>query len=443
MQHLIDNTGLLMSRAWRSEESKETAFWLAEEQMGKRVWIEGILDMGGRSGRRGGEQKGKELEADFFGKEVAKMENLSPELVEKMVSVMREPTLEACFPSQEGKTNDTALSRLQGVVNIAGQSTKFKAALVEILTDVTTRAVQEFKSTASQREPERNQALTTYLEGVLSSTPEAFTEQTRSVSVPPTSSCARLMNQDLLSTMDSSLATLLMHSQSPSSSVGLISALSTQNRESLLQDTLWRVLEDTSNSLDKRCDFATELLQSGQSKTLLKEGVLDHLALESTQALLNNQSTDGESPKVRSFLSTCMGSSCMSPSPSLLAVHADNQARISKETVQEILALLSTAITHMVNEVLTRRELSAHLYPAIAVLYAYAQHDLQTLVSSDIYLPALVSVHHASTIFGDIGLAVGGTAKAFGDLCRGSPQVVESVMGSLAALFNSTGNVVP
>jgi hypothetical protein len=411
--------------------------------MGKRVWVEGILDMGGRSGRRGGEQKGKELEADFFGKEVAKMENLSPELVEKMVSVMREPTLEACFPSQEGKTNDTALSRLQGVVNIAGQSTKFKAALVEILTDVTTRAVQEFKSTASQREPERNQALTTYLEGVLSSTPEAFTEQTRSVSVPPTSSCARLMNQDLLSTMDSSLATLLMHSQSPSSSVGLISALSTQNRESLLQDTLWRVLEDTSNSLDKRCDFATELLQSGQSKTLLKEGVLDHLALESTQALLNNQSTDGESPKVRSFLSTCMGSSCMSPSPSLLAVHADNQARISKETVQEILALLSTAITHMVNEVLTRRELSAHLYPAIAVLYAYAQHDLQTLVSSDIYLPALVSVHHASTIFGDIGLAVGGTAKAFGDLCRGSPQVVESVMGSLAALLNSTGNIVP
>jgi hypothetical protein len=304
-----------MSRAWRSEESKETAFWLAEEQMGKRVWVEGILDMGGRSGRRGGEQKGKELEADFFGKEVAK--NLSPELVKKMVSVMREPTLEACFPSQEGKTNDTALSRLQGVVTIAGQSPKFKVALVEILTDVTTRAVQEFKSTASQQEPERNQALTTYLEGVLSSTPEAFTDQTRSVSMPLTSSCARLMNQDLLSTMDSSLMTLLMHSQSPSSSVGLISALSTQNKESALQDTLWRVLEDTSNTLDKRCDFATELLQSGQSKTLLKEGVLDHLALEATQALLNNQSTDGESPKVRSFLSTCMGSSCMSPSPLL------------------------------------------------------------------------------------------------------------------------------
>jgi hypothetical protein len=431
-----------MSRAWRSEESKETAFWLAEEQMGKRVWVEGILDMGGRSGRRGGEQKGKELEADFFGKEVAKMENLSPELVEKMVSVMREPTLEACFPSQEGKTNDTALSRLQGVVNIAGQSPKFKAALVEILTDVTSRAVQEFKSTARQQEPERNQALTTYLEGVLSTTPEAFTDQTRSVSVPPTSSCARLMNQDLLSTMDSSLTTLLMHSQSPSSSVGLISALSTQKEESsTLQDTLWRVLEDTSNTLDKRCDFATELLQSAQSKNLLKEGVLDHLALESTQALLNNQSADGESPKVRSFLSTCMGSSCMSHL--FCRNRADSQARISKETVQEILALLSTAITHMVNEVLTRRELSAHLYPAIEVLYAYAQHDLQTLVSSDIYLPALVSVHHASTIFGDIGVSVDGTAKAFGDLSSGSPLVVEAVLSSLSALLNSTGNVVP
>jgi hypothetical protein len=97
----------------------------------------------------------------------------------------------------------------------------------------------------------------------------------------------------------------------------------------------------------------------------------------------------------------------------------------------------------MVNEVLTRRELSEHLYPAVEVLYAYAQHDLQTLASSDIYLPALVSVRHASTIFGDIGLAVNGAAQTFGDLCSASPQVVESVMGSLAALLNSTGNVVP
>jgi hypothetical protein len=97
----------------------------------------------------------------------------------------------------------------------------------------------------------------------------------------------------------------------------------------------------------------------------------------------------------------------------------------------------------MVNEVLTRRKLSAHLYPAIEVLYAYAQHDLQTLVSSDIYLPALVSVHHASTIFGDLGVSVDSTAKAFGKLCSDSLQVVDSVMASLAALLNSTGNVVP
>lgn len=150
--------------------------------MGKRVWVEGILEMGGRSGRRGGEQKGKEVEADLFGKEVAKMENLSPDLIEKMVSIMREPTLEACFPSTEAKTTENALSRLQGIVKIAGQSPKFKSALVEILIDVTSRAVQEFKSTAFEKQPERNQVLTTYLEGVLSSTPEAFSEQSRSVS---------------------------------------------------------------------------------------------------------------------------------------------------------------------------------------------------------------------------------------------------------------------
>jgi hypothetical protein len=183
IQHLIDNTGLLMSRAWRSEENRETAFWLAEEQMGKRVWSEGILATGGRSGRRGGEQKGNEIEADFFGKEVAKMENLSPELVERMVSVMREPTLGACFPSAQpgGKASETPLARLQAIAKASGQSPKFKAALVDILTEVTSRAVQEFATTSSAGELGRNEVLVTYLLGVLSSTPEALTEQSRSV----------------------------------------------------------------------------------------------------------------------------------------------------------------------------------------------------------------------------------------------------------------------
>lgn len=184
IQHLIDNTGLLTSRAWRSEVNRETAFWLAEEQLGKRVWSEGVLATGGRSGRRGGEQRGNEIEADFFGKEVAKMENLSPELVERMVSVMREPTLEACFSSgqQGGKATETPLAQLQAVVKASGQSPKFKDALVGILTEVTTRAVEEFASTSSAGETVRNEVLTSYLLGVVSSTPEALTEQTRSVS---------------------------------------------------------------------------------------------------------------------------------------------------------------------------------------------------------------------------------------------------------------------
>lgn len=108
-----------------------------------------------------------------------------------------------------------------------------------------------------------------------------------------------------------------------------------------------------------------------------------------------------------------------------------------------MLALLSTAITHMVNEVLTRQELSHQLYPAIEVLHAYAQHDTQTLASSDIYLPALVTVHHAATIFASLGLPLDSSVKAFGQLCEGSSEVVDAIMSSLAALLNSTATVVP
>jgi hypothetical protein len=106
------------------------------------------------------------------------------------------------------------------------------------------------------------------------------------------------------------------------------------------------------------------------------------------------------------------------------------------------LALLSSAITHMVNEVLSGRELSQHLYSAIEVLYAYAQHDIQTLAVSDIYLPALVSVHHASTIFAGIGLSTDTSAKAFGTLVQDQPVVTDAIMSSLATMLNSTGTVV-
>ena len=117
-----------------------------------------------------------------------------------------------------------------------------------------------------------------------------------------------------MSALDTSLGTLLSNTSSISTSVGLVSALSSTSQDGQktnLQNTLWRVLEDPSNTLDKRCDFAVELLSSGQSSVLLKEGVLDHLALEATQALLNNQSVEvAESPKVKRFLIACMGPSC-------------------------------------------------------------------------------------------------------------------------------------
>ena len=96
----------------------------------------------------------------------------------------------------------------------------------------------------------------------------------------------------------------------------------------------------------------------------------------------------------------------------------------------------------MVNEVLARGDLSSHLYPAIEVLYAYAQHDIRTLASSDIYLPALVGVHHASTLFAGMGLPVDSTVKSFGGLAHESPEVGAAIMSSLASLLNSTATVV-
>ena len=96
----------------------------------------------------------------------------------------------------------------------------------------------------------------------------------------------------------------------------------------------------------------------------------------------------------------------------------------------------------MVSEVLNGGQAAPPLYTAIEVLHAYAHHDVQALAQSDIYRPALVSVHHAAQIFGQIGTPAHGAARQLSALCEGLPVITDSVVASLASLLDSTSTVV-
>jgi hypothetical protein len=95
----------------------------------------------------------------------------------------------------------------------------------------------------------------------------------------------------------------------------------------------------------------------------------------------------------------------------------------------------------MVNEVLTTGQPSRELETAIDVLQQYAEHDLKTLAESDIYRPALISVHHASTLFARIGATSSEGAHKLGNKCEGLPEVTEAIYASLAALLDSAQTI--
>jgi hypothetical protein len=186
VQHAIDITKWLTSKAWASDASKDTARWLVSEQMGKRIWAEGVLLLGGKSGRRGGDQKAKEIEADLFGKAVARINDTSSELVTEMADVMREATLEMCFPSnvegsEAAKQTISILARLPTVVSIASQSGALQGTLDDVLGAISATVIQKLvdASTALERANSVNvPVVSAYLAEVLVSFPKAISGET-------------------------------------------------------------------------------------------------------------------------------------------------------------------------------------------------------------------------------------------------------------------------
>lgn len=152
LQDALDITCWMIRKCSAEGSSMETGHWLAVEQLGKRVWAEGVLAMGGKSARRG--QAPIETEAQRFGKAVARLET---SLINDLVDVMRETSVGWCFPSEDTRrATESHLPRLMPVMSAARgdhASQVLADGLDAIVAAVSSRVVTDLADASQTQSP--------------------------------------------------------------------------------------------------------------------------------------------------------------------------------------------------------------------------------------------------------------------------------------------------
>ena len=152
---------------------------------------------------------------------------------------------------------------------------------------------------------------------------------------------------------------------------------------------LWRLINSTSIAQDSRFGLTRSLLSSG-STNQLEEGSLDVIAVEATEtALVANDVA------AASLVASCVvaeGTDTLFPDPIGRAEYISGH--ITVDALQTVLALVCTAIHVAVGELLATSSDPILPTAAISVLAAYAHSHVHHLVVSDVYVRAVVSIHH-------------------------------------------------
>jgi hypothetical protein len=136
----VDVTTFLIGRANRREGGRETVEWLVKEQLGERVWADGVLTYGGRAGvRRGVKTAGaNETEAGVFAQALARVCALDPSLMDILMPILSQDMMGSCFPAGDHKT-PTILPRSLAIVNAVNAGTTndmVQKTLDDIVSDI-------------------------------------------------------------------------------------------------------------------------------------------------------------------------------------------------------------------------------------------------------------------------------------------------------------------
>lgn len=360
LQDAIDITCWMIRKSCSSGTFDETARWLATEQLGRRVWAEGVLGMGGKSARRG--QKAIETEAERFGLAVSRLDT---QLLEELLSVMNETTLDWCFAASDTrKSIESNLPRLPAIIAATRGTHEvqtLESGLDQVTSSVCSKAVPEVAQAAEENSPATT-ILAEFLIEVLRTRPDLLSDSL----------------QPLTQFLQSSLRLLVKHNMSSQVLLTLLAAVvdtTGESEQEPLRMALWRLVVDPSVDSTSRFSLAHQLLTM-RPANLMSDDLFESIALEAAQASMEDQS---------------------SVASDLAILCVDTDSPVSPETRQEILLLASTYMHDAVQRELYRAGSQVDLAPASTaprLLATYAKHSASDLMSSDIHIQAFVAAHH-------------------------------------------------
>ncbi|GMK59535.1 hypothetical protein CspeluHIS016_0801410 [Cutaneotrichosporon spelunceum] len=336
----------------------ETQAWLVKDQLGTRLWGEGVVDMGGKGGRRGAPPV--ETEAKIAAKAVSKVLDIAPNSLSAFMEEVERSTLDRSFDEKHAFLA-RALPALT-CLREAGPSVHQPIdEIIVKLADGCTERLFEVNDAAP--------ALAEVLVAILRARKDLFPPER----VHVLSQGLQAHLRELVGALSPALVAKLFDAVATAASAG--------EKEALLT-TLWDFVT-SDREQGPRFALVTGILGNGPG--LVGAQRLDAIAREAVRVALS--SDDAAAISIASQ-----------------AVVSDDW--LSDEARDDVLSSVTAAAQDVVDELLSESVDAVVPSTPFAILAAYAAKHLDKLVASDTYIPAVVAAHHLVVLVPRMGLDV-------------------------------------
>ncbi|KAK4688698.1 E3 ubiquitin-protein ligase listerin, partial [Tremellales sp. Uapishka_1] len=364
LQSTIDCTTLLVGRSWSAEDAKGTAEWLVRDQLGRRIWGDGVLAMGRKSLRKAQQVKGApELEAAMFGQALARVGGISEDLVREVNPIIKATLLDACFPAEATDASKISsivprsLTILEALQAVNGSQVAVKG-IEDIVAELGGRSVDRLAVDVKTRSADAS----LYAEAAV----DLLTRYTSLASEEMKIKLVDLIQHHALAlaeTLPPSLAMRLLEA---------VTLVVSAEEQANCKESFWNLIESSNAPQETRFALVQALL-TNESARLLTEGSLDKTAVEATELALTSESLPAIS----------VASACIS-----------QKTHISLDSLHTVVALVSTAIQNSIHDTLSIGGVSTVPTAALEIFATFAKDNMSDIVASEIYTHALVAVHH-------------------------------------------------
>ena len=282
LRDAVDCTTFIISKASKADDSEAAVEWLVRDQLGERVWKEGVLELGGRSrGRRAAQGAQSEQEATIFGQALSRLASISNSSATALLNLVSISTIQAITAEEDNRKAVALLPRILPIISAvraANDHQMVKDKLDELVGHVASlcaRSLQDLQQSAAPTTSVYVETLTEIIKSNSSLVPEAT-------------------RRDVVQSVESSTASMVAV-LSPALYVSLLNSVATTSDEdkTRLTTVLARLSHDDAVDRDTRFAVTSSLLAS--SSSLVSGEVIDHIAEEAVQTALAEEGSSAGS----------------------------------------------------------------------------------------------------------------------------------------------------